>query len=324
MKFSTQQTSVGLVMVGLVLMPRAGTAAGSQPSQAQQAAADAVIQKMAAHYSSLSSVKVIIVGSMTLTMHGNKSTTGLRETLAMQKPDLYASSMYLPSASGDMAPGILVGAVFTNGRATTSYMGSLNQYTSGPAKPLAQRAGPSGGTIDTASAPASTLLRSLFTDSPTGQATEELLGPTRLVGREEVNGTRVVMLEYSPSTDSEPKGTKVLLDVDDNRGRLVRATTAESQKADIRIDTTETIVPVSENTPLPVSLFTFHPPDNAKLVDKFHPNSQPAADDAAVKTAAQMVGKPAPDFSLKDLSGKTVDLNNLKGRTILMDFSASW
>lgn len=35
-------------------------------------------------------------------------------------------------------------------------------------------------------------------------------------------------------------------------------------------------------------------------------------------------GKPAPDFSLLDLSGKSVSLKNFKGKYVLIDFWASW
>ncbi len=36
-------------------------------------------------------------------------------------------------------------------------------------------------------------------------------------------------------------------------------------------------------------------------------------------------GKPAPDFSLKDLNGKTVRLSAFKGKSpVLLDFFAMW
>jgi peroxiredoxin len=40
--------------------------------------------------------------------------------------------------------------------------------------------------------------------------------------------------------------------------------------------------------------------------------------------ALAMVGKPAPDFTLKDLSGKDVKLADLKGNVIVFDYWATW
>ena len=39
---------------------------------------------------------------------------------------------------------------------------------------------------------------------------------------------------------------------------------------------------------------------------------------------ATMINEPAPAFSLKDLGGKTVSLNELKGKTVIVDFWATW
>jgi cytochrome oxidase Cu insertion factor (SCO1/SenC/PrrC family) len=46
---------------------------------------------------------------------------------------------------------------------------------------------------------------------------------------------------------------------------------------------------------------------------------------AAADPAAAMIGRPAPPFRLTDvLSGKTVALEDLRGRTIVLHFGASW
>ena len=39
---------------------------------------------------------------------------------------------------------------------------------------------------------------------------------------------------------------------------------------------------------------------------------------------ATLVGKPAPDFSLRDLDGRRVDLRTLRGKPVLLDFWATW
>jgi thiol-disulfide isomerase/thioredoxin len=44
----------------------------------------------------------------------------------------------------------------------------------------------------------------------------------------------------------------------------------------------------------------------------------------AEKIKKQLSGKTAPDFTLTDIQGKTIRLSDLKGRTVLLDFWATW
>lgn len=43
-----------------------------------------------------------------------------------------------------------------------------------------------------------------------------------------------------------------------------------------------------------------------------------------LKLIATMINEPAPKFALKDLSGKTVSLDQLKGKVVVVDFWATW
>lgn len=43
-----------------------------------------------------------------------------------------------------------------------------------------------------------------------------------------------------------------------------------------------------------------------------------------VELAKKMINKPAPQFSLKDMSGNAVDLSALKGKVVVVDFWATW
>ena len=45
---------------------------------------------------------------------------------------------------------------------------------------------------------------------------------------------------------------------------------------------------------------------------------------ACSKGSAIEVGEKAPDFSLKDLDGKTISFSDFKGKVIILDFFASW
>jgi peroxiredoxin len=42
------------------------------------------------------------------------------------------------------------------------------------------------------------------------------------------------------------------------------------------------------------------------------------------RPVAEVVGKPAADFTLKDVNGKEVSLSSLRGKTVLLDFWATW
>jgi len=65
--------------------------------------------------------------------------------------------------------------------------------------------------------------------------------------------------------------------------------------------------------------FTFTPPDGAQEI---RIASEPATSRAP--TERKLDGKPAPEFSLKDIQGKDRTLSELKGKMILLDFWASW
>jgi peroxiredoxin/outer membrane lipoprotein-sorting protein len=66
---------------------------------------------------------------------------------------------------------------------------------------------------------------------------------------------------------------------------------------------------------LPAELFEFEPPEGAVAVSQFGRGG------TANKVAT---GTPAPDFTLSDLNGKGWKLSELRGKTVLLDFWATW
>ena len=50
----------------------------------------------------------------------------------------------------------------------------------------------------------------------------------------------------------------------------------------------------------------------------------PAAAGGAPHSSSPLKGKPAPEFTLEDLSGKKLSLSNYKGKALLINFWATW
>ena len=73
--------------------------------------------------------------------------------------------------------------------------------------------------------------------------------------------------------------------------------------------------------------FTYAAPADYKKVDDLFTALMEGADQGAPPTeekAMTLVGKPAPAFELKDTEGSTVSLESLKGKTVILDFFATW
>ena len=73
--------------------------------------------------------------------------------------------------------------------------------------------------------------------------------------------------------------------------------------------------------------FTYTPPADYKRVDNLFAALMEGADEAAAPSedkAKTLVGKPAPAFELKDTEGVTVSLESLRGKTVILDFFATW
>lgn len=70
----------------------------------------------------------------------------------------------------------------------------------------------------------------------------------------------------------------------------------------------------------PSETFTFVAPSDAKLVDKFPEPFRHSPDVAAVN----LLGKPAPELSLKSADGKVMALSSLRGKPVFLEFWATW
>ncbi len=69
---------------------------------------------------------------------------------------------------------------------------------------------------------------------------------------------------------------------------------------------------------LPAGTFKFTPPPGATEQESGAPGTSASTNGKA------LLGRPAPDFNLRDLDGKQVQLSGLKGKVVLLDFWATW
>ncbi len=74
------------------------------------------------------------------------------------------------------------------------------------------------------------------------------------------------------------------------------------------------------NEPAPDSVFSYAPPEGAMEIDRLDPEALTRRRNAPVS----WIGQAAPDFTLTDLNGKSVSLQSLRGKAVLLNFWATW
>jgi len=158
----------------------------------------------------------------------------------------------------------------------------------------------------------------------------------KIAGEEtlEIGGRRVDCLVIEVyylrlSTVSEPIPPTRKLWIDKSRNVVLR----ENQRIEVKTPQGKTVTTKATyifttarlGEQVPETLFTFVPPEGAKEVTELTPLPEHAVPPhPAAPARANLAGKDAIAFSLKDMNGNQVDLQTLKGKVALLDFWSSW
>jgi peroxiredoxin/outer membrane lipoprotein-sorting protein len=146
--------------------------------------------------------------------------------------------------------------------------------------------------------------------------TARSLRTEKLVVGESPVECRVVEVELDEQDPGEKRRRTYWIDPQRNLVlKAVQIDKASDGAADaLETEITTTFTKADGNPSIADSAFTFSPPEDAKEVASFR-NSRPAAIE---------IGSEAADFQLKDLEGRNVQLKNLRGSVVLLNFWASW
>ena len=132
--------------------------------------------------------------------------------------------------------------------------------------------------------------------------------------------TWIVDVDYDPDPDPDAFGMRSTVRFWIDKGHPIvwqeRSALGVSEAAPgSRPRSIETIVytKVEFNADLPDDLFTFTPAPGTMQVERFQ---DPRSFD--------LTGRPAPDFTLRDLDGREFNLASQRGHVVLLDFWATW
>ncbi len=108
--------------------------------------------------------------------------------------------------------------------------------------------------------------------------------------------------------------------IDPDAGLVLREVSSATMKKaamkqPLRVRQTITFQTTILDDAVPAETFIFEPPPGAEMVKEFGATST---------LLSRLTNHPAPDFALRDFSGKTHRLGELAGKVVLLDFWATW
>ncbi len=290
---------------------RARSAAATRAAEGRVSAeAESLLQGVTAAYRGFSSYDIEGHSYMVMSLAGVEQRADVPFRLAGAKPARVRSEIMNPSMSY---------VNISDGSKTWIYLPQLQQYTETDAAPLTS-AGGSAGEIGNAMAAGTPIQR--YLSARQGLLAARVLGEAAVeVGGNSVNCAVVeaqyatpdsARLELSPNRFWIDRARRLVL-----RDSLQVKVAGGPNGVPVTMSTVTTFSKLDIGQALPDTIFTFHPPAGAVKVDQF---TQPGV----AEPVSPLVGKPAEDFTLSDLSGRKQRLSALKGKVVLLDFWATW
>ncbi len=278
---------------------KADALAQAEAAEAQKKPME-ILQKVIKTFKDIKSFQIEGTITVESKAQGMNSSLDMPFMFAMVKPDKMRMNIKNPMAEMQ---------IISDGKSTWMYMPQQNQYMKMP------------GSADIAK------MGSQFAPLPEGISNyEDITENFKSVEvlREETipfNGSstgcyvmrlEAQMKEQNPMYDISP----VICWIDKNNFIPIKITVAMAMKAQSVVIKTSCLATTFKlNESLADNLFVFIPPEGAKEA------SNPGGDS---KEYANFSGKEAIDFTLNDMTGKSYNLKNLRGKVVLIDFWASW
>jgi len=308
--FALAAASVVAAAVALAAPAKpAKPAASAAPAGDPAAQASTLLDQVATRYLGFTSYDIEGTSHMILAMAGQTQQVDVPFRLAAAKPARLRNELMNP-----MMPYVTM----SDGAKTWVWLPASRQYTEKDAAPLST-AGANSGDIGSAMAMGTPIQRYLSARSG--------LVDARVTGTEtiEAGGAQVpctvVVAQYATPDSVRVKLSPNTFWIDPARGLVLRDSLQVQMPgpdgSPVTMATVTTFRRLDVDHTLPDTLFRFIPPADAKQVASFNmPGMQ--------EQASPLVGKPASDFQLRDLSGTKRSLASLKGKVVLLDFWATW
>jgi len=301
---------LGWIAVSLLsLAVTSARAAGVQDAKTDPQA-EAVLKKCAEFYAGTRQMRCELSFRMNVQATGTRREIWAKYDVSIERPNKVA--MQLKDGVG--------ASIITNGQKMTTYLPATNRYT--------LREAPA--TLD------------MFFESEEIGLINRSLGELLLIGRlvkadplaaltegsklieykglEDIGGQKAHHLKLTRndidlnmwiSDGPQPYLRRISPDI--SQALLNQVEGGKDAKMDLTVDYTNWSIEA-----LAKDAFVFMPPDNARQVSALF-------EDADADAQSSLVGKPLPETRLSMMDGSTVDLNDYKGRNVVvLDFWATW